>query len=470
MNKSSSAGFTLPIGLFVVAAAAIWVTNGQGIVREDHDRHISIPDRELVPLQVRAAYNDARIFFQYRWPADRPHLLHDVLRYEGGQWKRYGDAVPGSEPHGLHEDRVAMLVDDGSVPEFARYGGYVAIGTGLTETTHQASDEEVKNHPYLGQELKEEVVSKYLPATRSAPDDWRTTVDGERQATLRKAGYFLDLWHWRANRGAPIGVSDDQYVGVIRGGDEGRSAWQTNWDGDNKRPKWMYNAELTGYAALRWEVVESGRLPQDANSFLHPGTMVDFDPDHAWQEGDTLPRRALRPPAASRADIAAESVWAEGYWNVTLSRALDTGNPMDDKIFHDGGVYSAAFAIHRNATGGRWHYVSLPVSFGLGREADLQVQRFEGETPPWGGEWKTVKLFYPGQVNWPLLTSARHAGAPMIASGVPVKRYHSEEQLASYGVEAEFAAEIIQRWRLTLGAGLLMLAALGFTLLRQLRK
>jgi hypothetical protein len=33
--------------------------------------------------------------------------------------------MPGSRPDGLHEDRVAMMLDDGSVPEFGRYGGYI---------------------------------------------------------------------------------------------------------------------------------------------------------------------------------------------------------------------------------------------------------------------------------------------------------------------------------------------------------
>jgi len=80
MSKSSQAGPMLSMGLFVAALGVIWVTNGQGIVREDHDRHISIPDRLLVPLQVRAAYNDERIFFQYRWPADRPHTIPCRLR------------------------------------------------------------------------------------------------------------------------------------------------------------------------------------------------------------------------------------------------------------------------------------------------------------------------------------------------------------------------------------------------------
>lgn len=454
--------------LLIGGLAVIWFSNGKGIVREDHGRHISIPDQLLVPLQVRAAYNKDRVFFQYRWPADKPHLIHDVLRYEGGQWKTYGKAVPGSEPNGLHEDRVAMLVDDGSVPDFGRYGGYLTIGNGLAALTQQADEKAVKDHPYLGKQLKQTEVTKYLPLTRTDPSDWATTVDSDRMLTLRKGGYFLDLWHWRANRGGPIGYADDQLVSGIRDGDPGKSAWSTNWDGEKKQPKWMFDASKAGYAALKWDDVINGRISQDSKHFLHPSTAAAFDPAHQWQEGDTLPRRALRDPEGSRAGIQAENRWQDGFWTVTMSRALDTGNPEDDKIFREGSNYSLAFAIHRKATGGRWHYVSLPISMSLDHEADLKAARFDGEAPSWTQAWKDVQLFYPGQVSWPMLNSDKHAGAAKIKQGVPVKARHNEKQLSIYGVETEFSKEIINQWRLTLIVGLLLFAAAGFTIKRRL--
>jgi hypothetical protein len=75
-----------------------------------------------------------------------------------------------------------------------------------------------------------------------------------------------------------------------------------------------------------------------------------------------------------------------------------------------------------------------------------------------------VKLFYPGQVSWPMLNSRMHAGASKIRQGVPVKVRHSETQLAHYGVEMEFNDAIIRQWRLTLVAGLLLIGALGVAL------
>jgi hypothetical protein len=308
-------------------------THGTGVVRDDPDRNISIPADLTVPLQVMAAYNNNRIFFRYRWPAASPGIHHDVLRYEGGEWVVHGRAVPGSQPEGLHEDRVAMMLDDGSVPEFARYGGYITIGQGLVGFSDEVDGSAVEAHPYLGEVRGQEEVSKYLPATRSVLGDWSATVSEAELNQLREAGYFIDLWHWRAQRSNPLDISDDQFVAEARHSDTGRGA-----------------------------------------------------------------------------------------------------------------------------------YVSLPVTLGLDRDAELTAVRFNGATPAWDQEWHDVTLFYPGQVSWAMLNSARHAGASSIAEGVPVKFRHSPEQLAHYGVEVEFADEIRNQWLLTLAGGVLLIFAFGIAL------
>jgi hypothetical protein len=467
MNRSvASLGL---LGAALGALGLVWITHGTGIVGDDHDRHIGIPDELVMPLQVRAAYNGERAFFQYRWPAERPGIHMDVFRYEGGKWVKYGEDIPGPQEHIFLEDRVAMMVDDGGVPEFARYGGYIAIGDGLDSMTHAADGDAVEAHPYLGGEKKQEVVTKYLPQTRQNPGDWASMVGEDRLKAQREAGYFLDFWHWRGHRSNVLGSADDQYIADIRGGDKGKSGWSTNWDGDHKQPKFMFDPERTGRVANNWDDLTSGRVGQDDIYYLTADTMTEFDPDHPWKEGDTLPRRVLRPYEGSRADITTASGkgrWENGYWEVTLSRLMDTGNPLDDKIFREGGAYNIAMAVHRNASGLRWHYVSLPLTVGFGRNADMVAERFAGDTPAWNQAWHSVKLFYPGQVNWPLLTSQRHAGKPMIERGIPVKHYHNEEQLARYGVEIEFDDEIRAQWWLTMLAGLFMFAGVGFGLTR----
>ncbi|TFH85984.1 hypothetical protein EQG41_14190 [Billgrantia azerbaijanica] len=456
----------LALGL-PLALGVAWLTQGSGVVGNDVERNIWIPDALTLPLQVQAAYDDTRIFFRYRWPAERPHIYHDMLRFEDGDWVRYGSSVAGPQPQGVYEDRVTMLVDDGGVPEFGRYGGYVTVGDRMRFFSDEASPDEVSAHPHLGGTLGASDVRKYLPQTRSDQDDWRSVVDAETLAAQREAGYFLDLWHWRAGRANPIGASDDQWVGEFRFGDAGSGPYTTNWDGDSAQPRWMFDPETTGRHALRWEDVESGQADFEGLYYLSEALATDFDPDHDWQEGDVIPRRLLREPQGSRGSIAVdgEARWADGYWDVTLVRDLDTGNPSDDKVFREQGRYDIGIAVHRNATGSRWHYVSLPHSLGLGRDADIRATAFDGASPDWGEAWYEMTLFYPGQVDWPLLVSRAHAGAEAIAAGTPVRARHSEAQLAHYGVEMEFNDAIIAQWRLTLIAGLLVMLGVGLALL-----
>ncbi|MGV8891731.1 MAG: ethylbenzene dehydrogenase-related protein [Burkholderiaceae bacterium] len=471
-NQFRRKGLPIALALFAAGLLLSWVTHGTGVVHDDPKRNISIPKQLTVPLQVQAAYNDTNMFFRYRWPAEKPHIFHDVVTFEDGNWVRKGKGNPGPEPDGMHEDRVAMMLDDGSVPEFARYGGYLAIGSGIDTFTKHASADEVKAHPYLGKKLKSDVVSKSLPETRTDINDWASVQPEETLKAQRAAGYFLDLWHWRGHRSNPIDMSDDQVIAEARLGDEGKSSAGSNWDGDKKQPKLMFNAATTGYKALKWDDIQQGKISQDSTYFLREGEAVPFDPTAGWVNGDTLPRRTLRTPEGSHADIAVQGKgrWADGFWDVTLTRKLDTGHPLDDKILKDQGAYAVAFAIHRNATGGRWHYISLPASLGLGRSGDIVAQRFAGDAPTWGDKWSDVELFYPGQVDWPSLNSTKHAGAKFIRQGQPVTTHHSVGQLKQYGIEAEFADEIRRQWLMTLFAGLLLIAGFGFALNQLLKR
>lgn len=473
MNKTTrSTGLGVSLVLFVAALVVSWLTHGTGVVKNDLARNISIPDELTMPLQVMAAYNGRDMFFRYRWPAQPPSIYHDMMKFEGGKWVRYGTSVPGPQAQGIYEDRVSMMVDDGSVPEFARYGGYITIGDGMRFFTHEAKADEVKAHPYLGGKRKQEEVRKYLPATRRDINDWRSVVPEDELAALRQGGYFLDLWHWRAHRSNPINVSDDEVIFDVRSGDAGEGPFTANWDAQTKQPKFMLDPQKTQRRALKWDDLIGRKLGLDDVYFISEDTAVPFDATHVWQEGDTIPRRLLRRGDGSHADITVlgRGLWKDGFWDVTLKRAMDTGHPLDDKILVDKRVYNLAFAVHRYAVGSRWHNISLPITLGLGREADLLASRFDGDVPSWDQPWHAVTLFYPGQVSWPMLNSARHAGAESIKKGVPVKARHSESQLAHYGVEAEFVDEIRRQWLFTLVAGVMLIAGFGFALNQLLKR
>ena len=463
----------LSIVIFLAVLALSWITHGTGVIRNDIGRNIYIPSELTMPLQVKATYNGRDMFFRYRWPARQPSIYHDMLKFEGGKWVRYGASVAGPQPQGIYEDRVTMLVDDGSVPEFARYGGYIAVGDRMRFFTNEAKAAEVRAHPYLGGKKKQTEVGKYLPATRRDINDWASVVPEDELAALRKGGYFLDLWHWRAHRSSPIDASDDQFVFDARYGDAGRGPFADNWDPAKQLPLFMLDPQKNGgRRALNWNDLTQRKLGFDDVYFITEATAVPFEAGIAWQEGDTIPRRLLRAPDGSHGDIkvAGKARWRDGFWDVTLRRAMDTGNAADDKILVDKRVYDVAFAVHRDSLGSRWHYVSLPFTLGLNRDADIAAARFDGDEPKWDQPWKDVTLFYPGQVSWPHLNSRRHAGAEYIKQGVPVKYRHSEIQLAHYGVEAEFADAIRQQWLLTLGSGALLIAGFGVALNGLLRR
>ena len=163
--------------------------------------------------------------------------------------------------------------------------------------------------------------------------------------------------------------------------------------------------------------------------------------------------------------------WADGAWDVTLARDLDTGFPLEDKILREQGVYDVAMSVHRDGRASRWHYISMPLQVGLGRPAEDEARRFSGERPDWDSvPVREVTLFYPGQVSWPRLTSRVHAGSTYIAKGVPVKFRHKESQLAQYGLEIEFEREIMRQWWLTLIAGPLLIVSYVFSVTLLLRR
>jgi hypothetical protein len=422
-------------------------------------------------LQVKAAYNGRDMFFRYRWPTKQPSIYHDMLKFEGGKWVRIGASVAGPEPLGIYEDRLTMLVDDGSVPDFARYGGYITVGDRMRFFTNEAKPEEVRAHPYLGKKKKQVEVGKHLPETRSDISDWRSVLPEDQLAALRKAGYFLDLWHWRAHRSNPIGASDDQVVFDARYGDTGKGPFADNWDAQKQQPRFMLDPNKVGKRAIAWDDLMQRKLGFDDTYFISFENSVPFDPNHAWKDGDTIPRRFLQTAEGSHADIkvVGKARWTDGYWDLVLKRAMDTGAPLDDKILVDKRTYDIAFAVHRDTLGSRWHYVSLPKKLGLGRSADMQAVRFDGDEPKWDQPWTNVTLFYPGQVSWPMLNSRKHAGSAQIKAGVPVRARHSEVQLAHYGVEAEFADAIRWQWLYTLFAGVLLIAGFGIALTGLLR-
>lgn len=243
-------------GLVLVLAMLAAIPNlFEPVVRDDPARNIEIPRELMHGMRVKAAYNDDRIFFRFDLPTEEPAYYHDYWVYEGnGEWRREGRSQAGRQAHRIYEDRITFFLDDGGVPEFAKWGGFITASGREMRFFTGAAKEEVLQHPYYGP-LGLDDVRKWLPETRIDLRDWRTVKPKEELEALQAAGYFLDLWHWRAHRSNPIGWSDDEHILDSRWSDSGRALFTSNWDEEEARPRYMFDPERTGQYAMRWEEV-----------------------------------------------------------------------------------------------------------------------------------------------------------------------------------------------------------------------
>ena len=189
----------------------------------------------------------------------------------------------------------------------------------------------------------------------------------------------------------PLGLADDQHVAWYRLYDSGDTPFVSNWDAGNSQPRWMFDPRPQRHArAALGGHRRAGAATPTRPYYLSADAAVPFDPAHAWREGDVIPGQVLREPSGSRAEIRVQGQgrWADGYWDVTLVRALDTGHPLEDKVLRDQGVYSIALSVHRDARASRWHYVSLPVAGGPRAPGRRSWRRASPGTAP---DWSRIE-------------------------------------------------------------------------------
>ncbi len=404
--------------------------------------HIPAETERQKTLDVAVTYDDERIYLHYRFETDDPSWYHQYWRYEDGDWVRYGSGSRGPDEHGLYEDRISMMLDDGSVEGFGRYGGWMTVHEGTRSLTSAADSEKVKAHPVLGDRLGRSDVRKHIPQSRDYDDPadtaWDQVRDEDELERMREEGEFLDLWQWRAHRSHPMGHADNGYVLEYRLASEGTSMYTTNWDDSAEQPAYMFDEEQVGKKSLDWDRLIAREYDQDDPYYLSEDNSVAFDPDHDWEEGDVIPQRFLQTPDGSRGAIAADGGYEDGAWRVTLSRSLEAPNPRDSKTLEDGEQYSVAFAVHTGQVGQRWHRVSLPQTLGLGtKEGDIIGVYSENPRSAEELEWHSIDLIYPGQVTWQYL-HGDHSGSDMVRDGsLGVGDFHDVDSLQDLIIDME---------------------------------
>ena len=100
-----------------------------------------IPGKEGVKdLSVQALHDSEYLYFrfQYKSQLDREGRMHNMIRYDGKEWQWYGShransKVRSGEQPPVYEDRLAIMIDDGSVPMFAEQGCWLTCHSSMRD-------------------------------------------------------------------------------------------------------------------------------------------------------------------------------------------------------------------------------------------------------------------------------------------------------------------------------------------------
>ena len=330
-------------------------------------------------LTVRAAYDSEFVYFQFRWATATPQAIHTLWRYDGKQWVAWGGPKPDATKKGMppsYEDRLAVLLDDpdnvpafdGSKATFSQVGCWMSCHTSMRAMPRDVPRSAIEPHPYWGRQgRKVGDIRKYLLISRTARDEaggWDKVKPVAELGRLKAGGKFLDLWQWRAARSNGVGYASDDWVLEYRNGDAGRSPFF-----NRPKPEFMYDEKAVGFRAIP-ETELQARMGKSA--LTEGKTAVPLDPSAKFAVGDLLPQYLLREPQGSGGDVLASGRYADGHWTVELRRKLSTGNP-DDKVMRPGRAYPVGFAVFDDTVSNRRHYVTLPLTVGLGVDGDVKA-------------------------------------------------------------------------------------------------
>lgn len=180
--------------------------------------------------------------------------------------------------------------------------------------------DDAANTEYKGWDLRD---ARYVESKKR--DDMfavRFHLDGDYdRSMLADKSYRVDVWLWSAARTNPLGLAEDQMHSISNREIEDAAEYATR----DKGTIYIKKQRDTGSA-----LYQPIRAPKE--------------------KGDEhLPGIKLNPGAnGSIADVQAKGTWKAGFWNLELSRQLDTGN-TDDVKFKPGQKILGQIAVFNHA-------------------------------------------------------------------------------------------------------------------------
>ncbi len=230
------------IGIVLLIAAFVVVGNTNNLPTsraETDEMPHQVPDEDTRDMDLQIAHNDEEIFMRFEWERDDPDWYHQYFVYdeENDEWSPLGE---------FYEDRLSILLDDGSVQGFEGWGGWITAHEGMRDL-YELPGEEVEEG------IGESDLRKYIPQSRDGDEWWEApwdeVVDQEEIETMYDNKEFLDLWHVRTHRSVPIRKGDSQHVIDYRRGDNGTGPFDTR-DLEDGQPQIMYDPDIVEDGAL----------------------------------------------------------------------------------------------------------------------------------------------------------------------------------------------------------------------------
>lgn len=387
-----------------------------------------------INMLVRAAHDQDRIALQFHWRTNKnyPGLLHDLRSLnDDGEWSNPIVDISRDSATRVNEDRVAMIFQTETTDRFLsestkHFGCFMSCHNdmdGMPENTGEASHYVINNG--------------VAPGT-----------------------YQADMWHWRGSRSGPMGFAEDTWVSAELLDDPNsqgrqRDANSVGPDGNRLRlrenqgfgteyqvtvnnqartvtlPTFVYDPALnSGFYFLNdgtrliteanignlWafntiERMEAGELQHALINFGPRANAIRVD-SLSQDNLDAVATQALAGGIINRPflnddytgdsdqhNIRSIRKFENGYWTVTLIRALDTGSDVDIDLSAIGQQeFTFGVAVHDSNNGARSHQVSVPLTLG-GDIVPVPVDDVENV------DWLSIPafstvLFKPGDMSF----------------------------------------------------------------------
>ena len=159
-------------------------------------------------------------------------------------------------------------------------------------------------------------------------------TDGANCATMCHSGAMstntgkVDVWHWKAARGNPMGFVDDKnWETDGRHSDSGTSTYSDNSSMGSGYPTYMATGDPGAGVDFLVDTTEA-EDEFDPYGILNYtlDVAVDFDSTATFETGAIIPGYVLRIPEGDRSSVQSAEKYDSGVWTVEFKRALAGGD------------------------------------------------------------------------------------------------------------------------------------------------